>query len=611
MDKRGKFKILLILVSFILVVSFSYIVISQGATGQFIIGNEPPYVVNNTFAIKDGANSGDWDNVFDPVIDTHDKDTKFRFNVKDSNPDVLNVRLCIGTAINPSTTGDCNVVNYNFPIVAPGIHSPSLGAPLTYTYNTNPTGTLEGIAETISLSSLDCSGGFCSKTFYIDVIVDDNSGEITTTPFTFNLINNAPSVPSSLNPSSTHDPTPDLTWTAVDIDDGSKDKWPADTLTYYAQIGASSFGSTDYLNSVSAVPAASGASFISPIPWGTPGVSQAVTSTFARIWSTDNFNITSSNYEATLNLIDNLPTFVDIHLSDEDIIAGEASCTVFLPNSCAINPTQGNYSSINMILSVKDVDADCSSFATTSQLTLCLVNSTSLDTCTPTSNNFRTYNIGFNAAESSADNCNYTLSILSGDSQGIEFFRLPGVYKMYLSPVASQAGASISWSSGYLWEYVSLIAPFYTDTVYLGDRQVDGGDGIQLNQWNPGLSLATMTNKGNILINLEWEATDPSSDGSTCDGKTATCWDLSSDLSNALQIDDDNIQETDSSNLFTANIVETPSRITFGPFGGLSICDSINCNSPSLNETLNTYFHINPPTGLSPGTYNTQITFTV
>ncbi|MBS3085608.1 hypothetical protein J4225_02895 [Candidatus Pacearchaeota archaeon] len=622
MDKKGGVKKALIPAVIILIIFMSYFVMSA-TKGRFVIGNEPPYVVADTFAVKDGPAAGNWDNSV--IIDTHDKNTKLRFNVKDPNPNNLNARLCIGTSANPSATAGCNVINYDgFAQVTPGQHQGAAGAQINYEYGFDPLGTLEGIPEAIGLTQADCSGASCSKTFYLDIIIDDNDGQITTTSFSFNIINNVPATPSVLTPSQTHDQTPDLSWVATDPDDGSIDKWPADILTYNIQAGATTFGDTDYLDASSLAVASS--TVVNPIPWGTPGATQAITTAYARIWSTDNFGIISFDYDTAFNLVDNLPVFDDIHLSDTAIIGNDASCTEFV-DSCPIVPLQGNTTSVNVIASVTDADVDCASIPSTTQVVLCLIEDTDLSTCDLSNNAYRTYTLTYNSAISAAENCNFSLSLPISDVQGIEFYQLPKTYKLFVEPVDSQAGASTTWISGgsanHKWKYNSLPYLFNDPDIVLGDPSLSGGDDIQLGQWNPGLNEFFMVNRGNVLLNIEWEATDPRNvdfgyicpltSPDCCLGDTTTnpqCWDLST-YSNQFQIDDENAQGESTEILQTPLVFpewQSPSlKISFKPITGLEICDSMLCNSPVLNEDFSTYFHINPPVGLSTGTYETDI----
>ena len=607
--KKNIQRLILIPIIFMLIISLSYVALSQ-KKGRFTIGNEPPYVVINTFAVQDSASN--WDST---VFDTHNIDTPMRFNVKDPNPDVLNVRLCIGTMADPSGAGDCNVVNYDFPAVAPGQHGGAQGVQLTYTYNTDSKGTLEGTAAVIEIIPSDCSGGLCSKTYYVDIIVNDNAGSIITSAKQFLILNSVPNTPSLLSPLQTHDQTPDLSWTATDNDAGGQNHWPADTLTYHIQVGALAYGDEDYLADPSA--ASASATVANPIPWGTPGTTEARTTIYARIWSTDNLLTDSTNYETTLDLVDYLPQIDEIFLSDL-AITEDASCTDFIPAQlCYITPSGGTYSSVNIKISTADDDNDCSpSLSFLSNAILCLVDAAGVESCDSLNNAI--YNYSLTLTEYSGTSCNFTIAVPSGDSRGIEFFKAPAKYKIYVN-ASSQAGYSTTlWN--YEWEYSELPDSTFPDSVYLGDRITDGGDGIQLGQWNPGLSLAQVINQGNKILGLEWGATDPrkvdgtpftctETEPNCCSAQdSAGCWDLTT--ADDFQIDDDNIHgESTETGLSPQNVPEQPSVIQFNPASGLQVCDTMICDS-GINERLNTYFHIMPPAGLPAGEYETTFDWT-
>lgn len=466
-------RILIFIIS-VLVISLSYFVSSQ-TVGEFTVGNELPYVEPGSFAVQETDLT--WDSV---DFTTHEANTVLRWIISDPNPDSLTTTLCIGTNANPYAGGDCNVVNYQSAPVLPGTEQ-------TYTYNTDPTGTLQGIPDTINFLGSDCSSQPCAKTYYVDIVVNDGQEEVV-----------------------------------------------------------------------------------------------------------------SSNYFV---LTDYLTQFVNVYLSDS-AIDNSASCTDFLPQHCLINPLSGDYTSVSVKLTVNDLEQDCSDLTHTAAVVLCMVDAAGAELCDLINNADYTYTLTFLGA--TGPSCDFSISVPVGDSAGIEFFKAPGAYKMY-TKASSQAGTSSF--GNYEWEYASLPAIDYSSNVYLGDRVIDGGDGIQLNQWNPGLSLAVMTNHGNRVLNLEWEATDPSSEGSTCDGHTTTCWDLTT--TNDLQIDDDTIQgETTESGLNPLNIPETPLTIGFEHSGGLQLCDVMTCAS-GIDETLDTYFHISPPMGLSVGTYQTAFTITM
>jgi len=481
-------KKLLIGVSLFLVVMvfLSYAVFSQSTKGRFTIGNEPPYVVSGTFAVQE-ADGSTWDDV---SFDTHEDDTKIRFNVKDPNPDNLNVRLCVGTAPDPELNSLCNVVNYDFPVVAPGEHAGSQGEELIYNYNVDPTGTLQGTADTINFLASDCSSEPCSKTYYVDVIIDDNGGEVVTTSYQFDL--------------------------------------------------------TDYS-----------------------------------------------------------PTFVDLQLSDS--VSGLTTCTQAPTQFCWITPLQGDYTSVEAKLTIDDQDADCSDLNHDATIVLCLEDYATGGACDTGQGVFRSYDLSF--AGMTGSECDFTISIPSGDAvNGIVFFEAPGNYKAYAEAVSQTGNLLSGFTTSHGWQYSSLPNIEVPATVLLGD------DNIQLGSWNPGTSLATFTNKGNVLLTLDWDATDPEEETVDpklgCSGHTTTCWDLST--ADDLQIDDDSDLTDDTGNLAVANIPETGvSTVNFNPVGGLAVCDAFDCNNPALEETLDVYFHIKPPVGLQPGNYETDIRVTI
>ncbi len=468
-------KKILIVFAFLLVFSLSYFVISQ-TTGEFQVGNEAPSISN--FEVQEST--GSWDST---TFDTHDDTTSLRWTINDANPDSLTTTICIGTGADPYTNTQCNVVNYQFTPDSPGTTQ-------TYTYGTDPTGTLQGTSDTINFVASNCIADPCTKTYYVDIIVDDSQDE----------------------------------------------------------------------------------------------------------------TVSINSFELT----DSLPQFTNVYASDSALIIPDNSCVDYLPQNCLINPTQGDYTSINTQLRITDADEDCSDLTHTAKIILCMVDAGGAELCDETNNADYVYDLSFSQIIGSE--CDFLVSIPVSDTRGIEFFKAPGNYKMFIT-ATSQAGAPTTPWLNYEWEYNSAPGFDYGSSVFLGDRMVDGGDDIQLGNWNPGLSISTISNHGNVILNLNWEATDASTDASTCDGHTATCWDLST--ASDLVVDDDNTQgETTETELNEVIIPETPTSAIFEPAGGLQICDVMTCDS-AIGETLDTYFHIKPPLGLSTGTYQTDITITI
>jgi len=422
----------IILTTLILVLTLSLAYFVLAIPGEFTIGNSDPTLSN--FEVQKADSS--WDS--SAPIETHVLDTVLRWDINDINDDALTTTLCIGTALDPYTNTACNVVNYAFA-------SGGDGDTQTYTYNTDPVGTLQGTADTINFAGSNCIAQPCTKTYYVDIIIDDGQGG----------------------------------------------------------------------------------------------------------------NVVSSN---SFELTDYLPEFVNVYLSDSALTLPDDSCEDYLPaQNCLINPTQGDYTSLNAKLRVSDLDADCSLTSPhTAQIILCMVDATGAEVCDPLTNADYIHSLTFSQLIGSE--CDFDVSIPESDVNGIEFFKEPGVYKMYIEATSQAGTGTANFPATPQWEYGSIPAPLFPAQVFLGDRIVDGGDGIQLGQWNPGLSTETIINQGNVILNLDWEATDPSTDMSTCDGHTNTCWDLST--SNDLQVDDDVDQADDTGNLAVVNAYETDLTVT-------------------------------------------------
>ncbi|MFH1307632.1 MAG: hypothetical protein ABIH72_02160 [archaeon] len=574
---------------FIIIIISSYLVLSQQtSTGRFRVANEPPYT--DSYEVRDG--SSNWDS--SAPIDTHDLTTELRWRVRDPNPDQITTRICIGTVSNPLSTEACTIVNYTL--------SPSpRNSPQTYTYGTDPLG--PGTTDIIKLSDTDCNfvTGLCSKTFYVDLYVTDSGTpqKNSTNSYSFILINSVPNIPTGLVQKETHDQTPQINWTGSDPDDGSQDHWPADTLNYNAYVGATP-GAQEYL--VAYLLANPQATVTNPIPWGTPGAVDARTTTYTRLWSTDNFGINSTSNDTFFELVDYLPQFSDVYIGD--VPGDEVTCTK-AAQYCLLYPESESYAPVNIIYEFNDTDGDCSAVIHGASAALCLIDASSPQSCLSGSANF-TYPLIFSA--SSGTLCNFSVSIPAGDSRGIEFFRAPQDYKLYLN-ASSQAGIS-TLLFNYNWTYAPLYGIAYPISVDLGDPIECGGDDVQLGSWNNGTCLSYLNNSGNVALNLNWTAEDPILDGpgGDCSPSNTTCWDLSADSN--FSIDDDSALFEDIG-LASSNILESPVDVPFFPAGGLDVCDVMSCNNPSLDETLNTYFHIMPPLGLEPGTYETRITITI
>ncbi|MBD3248820.1 hypothetical protein GF336_02130 [Candidatus Woesearchaeota archaeon] len=503
------------------------------------ITNSAPSI--SGFEVQDGASS--WDSAGTP--DTHDSTPNLRWATFDNDGDDVTTHICIATSSGKRDSNNCDAYSS--------------------TSSSDDVSAVSGIFH---------SG--TSRTYYLRLTPDDGSENGTPLDTSFNLINSIPSTPSSLSPLSTHNPTPTLSWTATDADDGTDDHWPADSLTYHIRVGTS-YGDGTYESNDNADKA--GETVDSAIPWGTPSGDYANNTVYASIWTTDgNTGGTSDYYNTTLTLYDSLPDITDISMTDNG--GAYSSCT---SSSCALTPIEHSNAAVAVKVTAEDADNDCDT-SSTAYIYLCL----DTGSCFPSTAD---YSWELDSIERSGSECTYTFS--ANKTDGPEFFQSPNSdYKIYAN-VSSQAGQRLADPEiGSSWEFGTVKAVDYPSIITLGDGSPS------LGQWNDGTSLATMTNWGNDNLNIQWNISDPTSGTDT--------WTLNG---TDMQIDDDNSYSSESGTIAPVYLDST--QRTFEPASGLQVCSSSSCDNPALDETLDTYYHIAPPFGLQAGTYNATITITI
>ena len=133
----------------------------------------------------------------------------------------------------------------------------------------------------------------------------------------------------------------------------------------------------------------------------------------------------------------------------------------------------------------------------------------------------------------------------------------------------------------------------YSSIINLGTTPIVSG------RWNNGTFRYRMTNFGNDVLIMQWNASDPILNDSNI-------WTLNG---TDFAIDDDNLFEDDTANLTFVYLNAT--QTYFNHSTGLEVCTSFACDNLALNETLDTYFHVFPPIGLKAGIYNTTIIVTL
>jgi hypothetical protein len=522
--------------------------------GQFVTGNVAPPAFQN-LSIQDGPSS--WDNT---SLDTHDISPNLRWlNGSDDNGDSISTHLCIANStvfiqqfLYENNSGNCT---YAADISA-GTYSIS-DVPNLYFNSTN-------------------------RTYLITLIPDDGLQNGTELNATLYFLDSRPYV-SSLNITEVHTQTPVISWSVEDNDTGGVNQWPQDTLYHYLYIGNNS-NLTAYFINISADNDST--QITTELPWGDAGADWANRTINITIWA-DDTNLTSENYTTSFTLYDYLPHINNVQMVDTGDFGGPCQTD---GSYCALTPVEHSNATVAVRLNVTDLDNDCSAANHEAWIMLCW-NTTGNQNCDETWYNF-SWEIDTVEA-GNTDECIFTFSANKTASDGTpEFFRIPGMYKLNIN-VTSQAGERTNQSySNASWQFGTLKAVDYATTLILG------GGNPTLGQWNDGTDLYTMTNWGNDILALDWNASDPTMGTDT--------WELNG---TDFAIDDDADHTDDTDNLEWVFLNATTKYFNYST--GLERCIAWACDDASTNETLPTYYHIAPPLNLHAGTYNTSITLTL
>lgn len=178
-----------------------------------------------------------------------------------------------------------------------------------------------------------------------------------------------------------------------------------------------------------------------------------------------------------------------------------------------------------------------------------------------------------------------------------EFWRAGGTFNITAYAVDNSSGAQLTDNNYTGFTYNSLQAIDYTTRIYLGNSS-----SLTLGEWATNATAVNLTNFGNVLVSLEWNVSNATRLGGGDEWK----------ITNDFLLDDDKIYTapTEDTLISFANLSNT--LISFNQTSGLETCDADECDngiysSWARNETLETYFHIKPPTGLLSGTYSSSL----
>ena len=192
-------------------------------------------------------------------------------------------------------------------------------------------------------------------------------------------------------------------------------------------------------------------------------------------------------------------------------------------------------------------------------------------------------NLSYLGPAAGADEYYYTYN---GTNNTPQFWKQGGTWKLYVK-VTDDISTDYNETD---FEYSTLMAANLSSILTLGEGTPT------LGQWSSGTNEYTLTNWGNVILSITWNATNPTSGLGN--------WTLNG---TDFAIDDDNNYADDTNNLVIVYLNAT--NKTFEPASGLLRCTSNSCANE--NSTLNTHYHIAPPLGLKAGNYNTTITITL
>lgn len=251
----------------------------------------------------------------------------------------------------------------------------------------------------------------------------------------------------------------------------------------------------------------------------------------------------------------------------------------------AVNPIKGTTANVAIRVTVND--GDCSNENNVTAY-ICDVNASS--TCSNTNYNYSKVLTFQRTAGGSSCHFNF-----NGSTGMPQFWKQAGTWNItaYADDNSSNGTTKNRFRS---FTYNSLQAINYVSRLYLGNST------ITLGSWSTNFTAVNVTNYGNVVLNLTWNASNPTRLGG---GGTWT-------INNDFQIDDDKVYSGFTDDTLRKFLNLSSTRKDFFPATGLQRCTNSNCNTGAYpqftrNETLPTYFHIKPPTGLASGTYSTTI----
>jgi len=290
-------------------------------------------------------------------------------------------------------------------------------------------------------------------------------------------------------------------------------------------------------------------------------------------------------------------------------------------DGCYITPYRhSNVSNLSIRVSLEDTA--CSLTTHKVFMHLCLINSTaSNENCNEATSNYTFYlnNLSTKVIQMGGSSnaisylCNFSTASEIGpegqDERGTPAFYIsPGEYKIFVNTTEIGTSLNASLSSNYSWIYRTLIDTGFINNLGAEVDTIQIGDGdIQLGEYNPGINEYKLQNWGNLILNVNWNASNP------MQSVNQQVWNINEPPDGFLLDDDSNVAYPDVG-LMALNITNISEPFVFA--NGLRRCTSYNCNDLisgiyPVNESLSTRWHIKPLFGLSAGQYNNEIMYII
>lgn len=575
-----------------------YIASAATAAGQFTVGNEAPNAPSfdfSTTGIQDNditiCPAGGGTNYDRTTNDTH-MNASYTPALNwsegtDPNTDVVRTKVCVSTSPLESTLiSDADIALCN---VASNWTNESAVSVPPFEFNTS-----------VTLLAYNRTFGN-GTTFYVALqSIDNGTNNLTSAKvfYTFYINNSIPSIPTLLNLSgatnTTHSKTPSLNWTnSTDANNGNgNSNCPLDTVTYDIYIGNDQSGDNQSVLRTGL----SDSNYTyratdKPLNWSTQEIDGYRNKTYYfRIRAYDGIEY-SQPYDGGFILSDYLPDVTQVFLANNGTNYNNCNPA---SGGCTINPAAGLNSSLAVAVSFTDLDQDCTVDQGNFSIKFNLCYNRSVIFCNEIAFN-QSYVLDNMARIGTSCNATFTVN-MSNTNRSPEFFIIPNYYTFYVnvSSHAGQRNTTFDPQQNGTWYYNSLVNANYTDSVLLG------GGTPTLGQWNSGTNEYNATNYGNVIFNLTWYSSNPTS--------TPNTWTLNG---TDMYIDDDDAYTTETyppSQLQKVNISGTEQYYNYST--GTEVCKSAKCDDSNTNETLPTHWHIYPPLGLPAGTYTNTITYT-